>query len=234
MGDERTKGHLRRCLETESNTVAMGVLKAYVTGPWLNGFAAEKAGSKRDMPYTRGRNLGGALLRSWGRTARITALASTPAASTTLTTTPTSTTASPTIALRVTSTSGTAVPAGTGGTTSAATPLTGTTTVAEGLALAGLEDLDQRLGAVLLGPRLNVVRKTSHGRITVIQGLEVNHLVHCAPFLNLDDVGLVLLGKEIATLFLRCCIHNKQADNICRRCLGPPTWPGWGVPGLVI
>lgn len=77
-----------------------------------------------------------------------------------------------------------------------------------------LEDLHEGFGSILLSSSLDILGQASHRGVTVVKGLELNNLVRVAPFLNLENLGLVFILKELATLFFRADVHNEQADDI--------------------
>ena len=159
---------------------------------------------------------------------RTTARATTTAAAlaTTSTATTTTTTAAPgTFAVASTSAAaaGAAIPALRGRAipaAAAAAPVPSAS--ARKLARGRRENLDQRLGAVLLagGAVLHVVGETIHGRVAVLGRLELRDLVVGAPAVDLDDLGLILLGKEIADLVIALCVHDEEADYVVRGVLG--------------
>jgi len=89
-----------------------------------------------------------------------------------------------------------------------------------------LEDPHKRLRAVLCArcTVLHIIGKTIHGTISVFCRLELNNLVASTPFLDLDDLGLVLLGEKILYLVVALRVHDKETDDVVRRVLG--RWGG--------
>lgn len=80
--------------------------------------------------------------------------------------------------------------------------------------LASLKDLDQRLRPVLVGSRLELIRQTLQSSIAVFHSLELHNLVHLSPFLDLDDLRLVLLREKLPHLFVRGRVHHKQSNDL--------------------
>jgi hypothetical protein len=82
-----------------------------------------------------------------------------------------------------------------------------------------LEDLNQRLGSILLSSSLHIVGKSVQGTVTVLSCLELNNLVGVTPLVDLQDLVLVLLAEKVSTLLLGANIHNEESNDIRGRCL---------------
>lgn len=83
-----------------------------------------------------------------------------------------------------------------------------------------LEDLHKGLRSILLSSSLDLLGQSGHSSITILGRLELDDLVRVAPFLDLEDLGLVLLVKELSALVLGANVHNEETNDVGSRSLG--------------
>lgn len=112
------------------------------------------------------------------------------------------------------------------GIASAAAPGTGASTGSEGLTFTGLEDLNQGLSTVLGLADLEVFRQTGQSGVAILDALEMGHFIirGGTPFVDLGDLAPVLLGEDVASLFIGLHIHDEEADDISGS--SPRGWRG--------
>jgi hypothetical protein len=77
-----------------------------------------------------------------------------------------------------------------------------------------LKDLHQRLRPILLSSCLDLLWKTSHGCIAVLDSLELDNLVRVAPLVNLENLALVLLLEQITALLLGVNVHDEETNDV--------------------